>query len=180
MNIVLVVGNPKPGSRTLTVGRAVADQVGRMCATQHHVTTLDLVDIGHDLLNSKSATVLQALRTVQDADLLVVASPTYRGTYSGLLKLFFDQANSHEFRGRPAIPVMIGGDRRHALAVEVLLRPLLVEVGAVIPTRGLFVCESDLESLDQLVESWSREATAALTPHMFESPDSTAISDPRG
>lgn len=166
MNIVLLVGNPRHGSRTLTVGHAIAEQIGRTCTTQHQITTLDLADMGQELMNPESAVLLNGLRTVRDADLLVVASPTYRGSYSGLLKLFFDQANSHEFRGKVAIPVMVGGDRGHALAVETFMRPLLVEVGATTPTRGVFICESELESLDDIVKSWGDDAVAGLAPHL--------------
>jgi FMN reductase len=53
---------------------------------------------------------------------------------------------------------MTGAGTGHALAVEVHLRPLLVELGATVPTRGLYVTEPDLSDLDGVVGSWAEEA----------------------
>ena len=84
----------------------------------------------------------QALEQVLAADLLVVASPTYKGTYTGLLKLFLDRAGGGALSGATVIPLMLGGDLRHSLAPEVFLKPVLAELGASTPTRGLFLLES--------------------------------------
>ena len=70
---------------------------------------------------------------------LVVASPTYKAAYTGLLKLFLDQFAHDELGGLTTVPMMTGGSADHALAVDVHLRPVLVEIGASCPTRGLFV-----------------------------------------
>jgi len=70
------------------------------------------------------------------SDLVVVASPTYKATYTGILKSFFDRYNSDALVGTVSIPVMTGAAPIHALAPEVHLRPLLVELGSSTPTRG--------------------------------------------
>jgi FMN reductase len=54
---------------------------------------------------------------------------------------------------------MTGGWPGHLLAVEVHLRPVLVELGATVPARGLYVTEPELADLDAAVAKWS--ATAA-------------------
>jgi FMN reductase len=69
------------------------------------------------------------------ADLLV-ASPTYKGTYTGLLKVFLDQMPHQALAGTAAFPLLVMRLPQHALAVEVHLRPLLVELGANLPTPG--------------------------------------------
>jgi FMN reductase len=57
------------------------------------------------------------------------------------------------------VPVMTGGWAGHLLAVEVHLRPVLVELGATVPARGLYVTEPEFAELDVKVASWA--ATAA-------------------
>ena len=52
--------------------------------------------------------------------------------------------------------------RRHALAVEVHLRPVLVEIGATVPTRGLYVTEDQLDDLSAVIDAWLVEAAPAL------------------
>jgi FMN reductase len=80
----------------------------------------------------------------------VFASPTYRATYTGLLKLFLDRINAGALAGVTAVPLMLGGHWRHSLAADVLLKPVLVELGATCPTRGLFLLDSDYADSDEL------------------------------
>ena len=54
-----------------------------------------------------------------------------------------------------ALPLLVMGSPRHALAVELHLRPLLVELGAVVPTPGLAVLESELPRLDEVLDEWA-------------------------
>ena len=77
------------------------------------------------------------------SDVVIVASPTYKATYTGLLKVFLDRFPHQGLGGVTAIPLMLGAADTHALAVEHGLRPLLVELGASVPTRGLFVLDSE-------------------------------------
>ena len=57
---------------------------------------------------------------------------------------------------------MTGAGAHHALAVEVHLRPLLVELGATLPTRGLYITESELTQADEVIAAWRREAGPQL------------------
>ena len=75
---------------------------------------------------------------------------------------FLDNYGNDGLAGTIAIPVMVGATARHALATEVHLRPLLVELGASVPTRGLYVLESELDSLDDVVDQWAVGAAGAL------------------
>ncbi len=89
------------------------------------------------------ASIGDVVTAVQGSDLVVVASPTYKATYTGLLKLFLDRIARGALAGVTAVPVMLGGHWRHALAADLLLKPVLVELGATCPTRGLFLLESE-------------------------------------
>jgi FMN reductase len=52
---------------------------------------------------------------VLDGDVLVVASPTYKATYSGLLKAFLDRLATGSLAGKTAVPVLLGGAPNHQL-----------------------------------------------------------------
>jgi FMN reductase len=54
-----------------------------------------------------------------------------------------------------ALPLLVMGSPRHALAVDVHLRPLLVELGANVPTPGLAVVEADIDRLDDVLAEWA-------------------------
>jgi FMN reductase len=170
VNVVgVVVGNPKPASRTLAAADAVADAAARaagLAGTER--VTVDLAELGPELFDWSSARVRRAVDTVCGCRFAVVASPTFKATYTGLLKAFLDWFSSTDLSGVTVVPLMVGAGLQHALAVEVHLRPVLVELGASLPTRGLYVTESQLSDLDEVVAKWLVEAgprlRAALHP----------------
>jgi FMN reductase len=148
----VVVGNPKPRSRTLEVASRVADAA--VNATGLHAAqrnTVDLAELGPQLFDWGSSEVRAAVDSVRNSTLAIVASPTYKASYTGLLKSFLDWFSTTDLLGVTVVPVMVGAGRDHALAVEVHLRPVLVELGATLPTRGLYVTEDTLEVIDDVV-----------------------------
>jgi FMN reductase len=137
----VLVGNPKPGSRTLTAATTLASSL-----TGHDPDlVVDLATIGPALLDWADADVARLVGEIGEADLVVVASPTYKGSYTGLLKLFLDRfAGGTGLRGI-AVPLMLGGSPAHSLAPELTLRPLLSELGATVPGRSLYVVDSQYD-----------------------------------
>jgi FMN reductase len=162
-SIGVLVGNPKRASRTLTVAESVAaksaDAVG---IANPDMVVVDLADIGGRLFDWSDAEVRATTERIATCDLLIVASPTYKASYTGLLKAFPDWYPTTGLSGVTAVPVMVGAGPHHALAVEVHLRPVLIEIGATLPTRGLYVLESQLEVLDEVIGSWLAEAAPRL------------------
>ena len=160
--VVVVVGNPKPVSRTRAAAEAVAEAVRVRAGDTPSVTTIDLADHAPGLVRWGDPDVAQLKSTVLGARALVVASPTYKAAYTGLLKLFLDQFDKDELAGRPTVAVMTGGTPGHALAVEVHLRPVLVEIGASLPTRGLFFAGAEVDDPGPVVDAWLATADEPL------------------
>jgi len=154
MKVAVVVGNPKPESRTLMVARAVAQ---RVCARFHGVISveLDLVKFAPKMFSWPDEELAGLNAAVAESDVLVVASPTYKATYTGLLKAFLDRYPNNGLAGVTAIPVMTAGSPLHGMSIEQGLRPLLVELGASVPTRGLFFLMSQMDSLEDVVDAWA-------------------------
>jgi FMN reductase len=166
VRIVTVVGNPRAGSRTRLAAEAVAGGIARLADSANRgveAVTFDLADLAPELFSYPSATVDAALESVRGATVLVVASPTYKATFTGLLKVFLDRLPGNALEGVVAVPMMLGGAPNHLLAVDVFLRPVLLELGATCSTRGLFVQESELEGLDAVVDGWCTANRSALT-----------------
>jgi FMN reductase len=156
MRIAVVTGNPKPASRTHAVALAVAGALSAGQAPPHVV--VDLSEHAGRLFDPSAAELSRLTAEVAEADIAVFASPTYKAAYTGLLKAFLDRYGSNGLAGVTAVPVMTGGWPGHLLAVEVHLRPVLVELGATVPARGLYVTEPELADLDAAVGKWSAAA----------------------
>lgn len=138
MRIGVVVGNPKPASRTLAAASALAQALG----DGPPAVVVDVVTLGAGLLGFGDPAVATAIESVQGLEALVVASPTYKGAATGVLKCFLDQFPSNGLAGVVAIPMMLGAGPHHALAPEYALRPILVELGATCPTRGCYLLDA--------------------------------------
>jgi FMN reductase len=152
-NLTVIVGNPKPGSRTRRLAEEVARQVGELVPPAE-VSVIELADVAGELFDWQSPAVAALVDRVLAADGLVVASPTFKATYTGLLKAFLDRFGADQLAAKPTVPVMTGGNAGHSLAVEHTLRPLLVEIGASTPTRGLYVTEAEIEDPAVPVKAW--------------------------
>jgi len=163
LRTAVVVGNPKPRSRTLAAATALA----RRLTDSEPDLVVDLVTLGAALLDWQAPSVNALVDDVGAADLVVVASPTYKASYTGLLKLFLDRfAGGVGLRG-VAVPLMLGASPHHALAPELHLRPVLVELGAAVPTPALYVLDRDHdrpESYDEWLVR-SRPMVRALLGH---------------
>ncbi|MFI0419510.1 NADPH-dependent FMN reductase [Spongiactinospora sp. 9N601] len=156
MTVVALVGNPRAGSRTHGVAVAAAEAVRARLGHADPPDVVDLSALASVVLSPEPSAGLEiALELVTSADVLVVVSPTYKATYTGLLKAFLDRLPGGALRGKAALPLLVMGDPRHALAVELHLRPLLLELGAFVPTPGLAVLESRLPELGDVIGDWA-------------------------
>jgi FMN reductase len=93
--------------------------------------------------------------TLRAADVLVVATPTYKGSYTGLLKVLLDQLPSNGLAGVRAVPVVTAGVAPQAAAAEALLRQLLTELGADVADPGLPVVEAELPETPAIAEKYA-------------------------
>jgi FMN reductase len=139
VGIAVVTGNPKPGSRTLEAAKLVATAL----AGEPPEVVIDVVELGAGLLGWGDSGIKAAVAAVQASNVVVFASPTFKATYTGILKLFLDQFPSEGLAGVVAVPLMLGAGPGHALAPELLLKPVLVELGATCPTRALYLMDTE-------------------------------------
>jgi FMN reductase len=153
MKTAVVCGNPKPKSRTLEAALFVAE---RLTDSPPDVV-LDLVEIAPHLLGWGDDVSAQVVAAVRECAVCVYASPTYKGSYTGLLKLFLDLVPTDGLAGTLAFPLMLGAAMGHAMAPDLLLKPVLVELGAACPARGLYLLESDYTS-DAVIAPWLERA----------------------
>jgi FMN reductase len=162
-SIVAVVGNPRPESRTHGLARTLA---AALAVTLPAASTdeVDLALLGGRVLDYDDAGASDGVERVLAADLLIVASPTYKATYSGLLKGFLDRIGTGALDGVPAVPILLGGAPDHRLAVEVHFTPLLRELGARVPAGGLFVLEADVPGFGERAAEWAARHRSHLLP----------------
>jgi FMN reductase len=161
--IAVVTGNPKPKSRTHSVALAVADALAAEFGAAPGRLEVDLADHAASLFDWSDPALSALTAEVANADVAIFASPTYKASYTGMLKAFLDRYGSDGLAGLVAVPVMTGGWPGHLLAVEVHLRPVLVELAASVPARGLYVTEPDLGDPHAVVAKWAATAMPLIS-----------------
>lgn len=135
--VVSVLGSPFPKSSS----ERIANIITRSLSTENWETyVVDLSSIPSDalLMRSQSPSLNQAIDKVISSDLVIVASPTYRATYTGLLKAFFDQFPSESLASNFALPIQTGGSSEHSLSTEYGLTPMLRSLGALILSNSIY------------------------------------------
>lgn len=127
LKIVAVSGGLQRPSRTLALVEHLLDGFTDALPVQTRLVELgELVPrFGNVLHRAKlPADIEQVLRDIETADLLLVASPIFRGTYTGLFKHLFDFVHQDALIDVPVLLAATGGSERHALAIDHQLRPL--------------------------------------------------------
>jgi FMN reductase len=158
--VLAVIGNPRPESRTHGLARTLVTEIAT-AVDGIELEEVDLAVLGAAVLDWGDPAAGAAVQRVLSADVLVLSSPTYKGSYSGLLKAFLDRVAGGALAGAAAIPILLGGAPNHTLAVNVHFAPLLVELGAVVP-GGLFVLESDVDAFPAFAAGWVAQRRALL------------------
>jgi len=164
--VVVLIGNPHAGSRTSNVAAAVVDeyrtQSGDHSSAVRTIELADAVSIGFDeTAVPPRAPQPDALDAVTGARLLIVATPSYKGSYTGLLKVFLDRVVAGALAGATALPVVIAGSPLHLSRTASDLTTLLRELGADVPTT-VDVLESALDTAAPVITDAVRTITAHL------------------
>jgi FMN reductase len=134
---IAISGSPSRQSKSR---RLLVHAVERLSRQGVESDVVDLCELPADDLLGRTRTpeIARALASVAAARVLVIATPVYRASYSGLLKCFFDLLPQDALRGRVAIPIATGGSPAHSLVVDHALRPLLASVGALVVATGIY------------------------------------------
>jgi FMN reductase len=162
---VALVGNPRPASRTAQLAGVLLDALtARLGGGEPRLLDLaQLLDQHGSLFGTDAAPRwAEPLAVVRSSRLLVVATPTYKASYTGLLKAFADHVPAGDWSGVVAVPVLTVGSPGHALAADVHLRPLLLELGAVTPTASLLAVGPELDDPRAVVDRWLERAAPVL------------------
>lgn len=151
LKVSVVIGNPKPKSRTRKVAETLVEKL--LEPGSYRATVIDLAEHTDEIFAWPSETMAALNATVAASDVAVFASPTYKATYTGLLKAFLDRYPANGLAGVTAIPLLTGADLSHSMGPTVNLAPLLVELGATVPGRGFYFVAGQMDHLDEIVQT---------------------------
>jgi FMN reductase len=167
--VVVSAGLSVPSSTRLLADRLATATAGRTPAEVEVVELRDLaVEIAHNFTNGFPGRALgAALDAVTAADGLIVVTPVFSASYSGLFKSFFDVLSVREkdaLAGKPVLIAATGGTARHSLVLEHALRPLFAYLRAVVVPTAVYAASEDwgAEGLAERIDRAAGELAALM------------------
>jgi FMN reductase len=169
LRVVAVSGSLTAPSRTTALVEAIAESFGRVIPIQSHLIALNA--LGPHLAGALTRAELpqvaeEELQRIENADLLIVATPVYRASFTGLFKYLFDFVDQYALVDTPVLLAATGGSERHALIIEHQLRPLFGFFQSLALPVGVYAHDSDFTdyriSNEQLTERIEKAITRAL------------------
>lgn len=146
--VTAVIGSPNQTSKTRALVEAiVASLQGSLPIEVRWVEISQLAEHIGPVVNPKHLPPVaqDALKAIEGADLLIAASPVYKGSYTGLFKHLIDFVNPEALVGKPVLLAASGGSDRHALVVDQQLRPLFSFFRAQTIPSAVYAADSDFE-----------------------------------
>ncbi|ANP48728.1 FMN reductase [Streptomyces griseochromogenes] len=177
--VVVSAGLSVPSSTRLLADRLAAE-VARQASAPLEVQVIELrglaVEIAHNFTNGFPGKGLAAAQdAVAGADGLIVVTPVFSASYSGLFKSFFDVLDKDVLAGKPVLIAATGGTARHSLVLEHALRPLFAHLRAVVVPTGVYAASEDwgAEGLPERIERAAGELMALMP--LAGRPNGTAV-----
>jgi FMN reductase len=140
LKAVGISGSPSPTSRA----RILLESILRQLASEGvEVELVDLGELSADALlgRCQDASVDRAVQSATNADILLLGTPVYQATYSGLLKVFLDLFPKFALHKSVVGLVAAGGTSLHALSIDHALRPLVTNLGGLSAVNAVYVTD---------------------------------------
>lgn len=143
--IILISGSPSKQSKTAKVANYLQKQLQER---NHDAQCIHVRDLpAEDLLHAKftSEAIRHTHELIERADAIIVLSPVYKGSYTGILKAFLDLLPEKAFANKIIAPVVTGGTIAHLLSIEYSLKPIFSILGAREILHGVFILDQAIE-----------------------------------
>ena len=145
--VVAFCGNLHRPSRSRALVEALTAELARHLPVDAKV--YDVLDLGPGFGSALARADLplpaaRVLDAFEGADALIVGTPVYKGSYTGLFKHLVDFVEPARLAGKPVALTAVGGGPRHALVVEHQLRPLFGFFTALALPTAVYATEADL------------------------------------
>jgi FMN reductase len=183
-NIVLISGSPSVISRSDGIVKHLRLQLTSLGFDAGIIDLRDLPPADLIYAHYDSEAFSEAKEWIAAAAGVVVATPIYKASYSGILKTFLDILPQNALRGKTVLPIASGGSPGHLLAIDYALKPVLSVLGATDLLQGVYAVDEQVKlsdtgelwlhdalrerlrgALDQLAESVNRRPSSEISFH---------------
>jgi FMN reductase len=167
-NIIVISGSPSHPSRSSAISSFIEKSLIKQ---GHHVSTITVRDIPpEDLVyaNFNSPVIKEALAQIEQAQAVIVVSPVYKATYTGVLKAFLDLIPEKGLADKVVLPVASGGSYAHLISIEYAFKPLFSILGSEEIKNGVYVVDSQITYQDKQLTFVDPDIEQRLNTELYE------------
>ncbi|URN95523.1 MAG: NADPH-dependent FMN reductase [Candidatus Pristimantibacillus lignocellulolyticus] len=142
--VVILSGSPNASSRLIGMTNYIRQSLSDAGFQTAAVNVVDLPpeDLVYTRFNSPH--IIAANELIEQADAVIIASPVYKASFTGVLKAYIDLLPQKGFEGKIITPVFIAGSMAHLLSIDYSLKPVLASMGARQYTKSIFATDSSI------------------------------------
>jgi FMN reductase len=172
---VIINGSNKKSSRLTGIHEYVENYLtkGNIQTNSIYVHELPAQDL--ILINFASEEIQKANKLVEEADIVVILTPIFKASYTGILKTYLDLIPQNGLENKTVIPIAIGGSFGHLLSIEYALKPVISVLGATEILKSVFVLDQQVERLDNSKYQIADEAIRRLDDQLQKVTDRALI-----
>jgi len=109
-----------------------------------------------------SKEIIEANKMVEDSNIIIILTPVYKASYTGVLKTYLDLLPQNGLEGKTILPIAVGGTFGHLLMIDYALKPVLTALGATHILKGAFILDSQIKKLGNNLYELDSEAKNRL------------------
>ncbi len=167
--VTIITGSPSKQSRSAALSEYIA---AHLQDEKYEVKTVHIRDLpAEDLVyaNFSSPAIQEAQKKVADADAVIIVSPIYKASYTGILKTFLDLIPEKGLHNKTVLPIATGGTIAHLLALDYVFKPTLSILGATALIHGVYIVDSEVAyTKENEIEFIAEEAEARIKRSLKE------------
>jgi len=146
--VVIINGSNSKNSRVTAIHEKVENYFKVQGIAVHNNFVYELP--AEDLItaNFTSEAIISENKQIEEADIIVVLTPIYKASYTGILKTYIDLLPQKALRGKLILPIAVGGSIGHLLALEYALKPILSVLGATTIAHSVYILDQQIIRLE--------------------------------
>ncbi|MEH7098267.1 NADPH-dependent FMN reductase [Neobacillus vireti] len=146
--VTIISGSPTEITRLNGVHHEILNHFNGIGITPEIINVRQLPSEALIQAKFDSKEIIEANKKVENANIIVILTPVYKASFSGVLKTYLDLLPQSGLEGKTILPIAVGGTFGHLLMIDYSLKPVLSALGAAHILKGTFILDNQIKKLE--------------------------------
>jgi FMN reductase len=145
--VTIISGSPSEETRLNGVLEEVVNHFHGSEITPEIINVRHLPSKALILAQFTNEEIIEVNKKVEDSNIIVILTPVYKASFSGVLKTYLDLLPQNGLEGKTIVPIAVGGTFGHLLMIDYAIKPVLTALGATHILKGAYILDSQIKKL---------------------------------